>query len=324
MILVTGATGLVGAHLIKALLQKGERVRALYHSSTPPSDVQKAEWVKCDILDIIALEEVLKDVKQVYHCAAIVSFNPKRKHLLYQTNIEGTANIVNACLDAGVEKLVYVSSVAALGKINDGELINEAIQWNNENDNSEYGKTKYLAEMEVWRGIAEGLNAVIVNPGIILGSGDWNKGSVELFKTIYKEFPWYSEGVNGFVDVEDVVNAMILLMESNIQAQRFILSVENLSYKTLFTEIAHCFNKKPPHKNISPLLAAIVWRVEKIKSLLTGKDPMITKETAHSALTKVYYDNSKLIKYLPQFKYTPLKESLQRICSELKNQYKLS
>jgi len=117
---------------------------------------------------------------------------------------------------------------------------------------------------------------------------------------------------------------MILLMESNIQAQRFILSVENLSYKTLFTEIAHCFNKKPPHKNISPLLAAIVWRVEKIKSLLTGKDPMITKETAHSALTKVYYDNSKLIKYLPQFKYTPLKESLQRICSELKNQYKLS
>ena len=324
MILVTGATGLVGSHLIKVLLQKGEQVRALYHSTLPPSDLQKAEWIKCDILDITALEEVLKDIKQVYHCAAIVSFNPKRKHLLYQTNIEGTANIVNASLDAGIEKLVYVSSVAALGKINNGELITEAIQWNNENDNSEYGKTKYLAEMEVWRGIAEGLNAVIVNPGIILGSGDWNKGSIEIFKTIYKEFPWYSEGVNGFVDVADVVNAMILLMESDIQAQRFILSADNLSYKTLFTEIARCFNKKPPHKNVSPFIAAIVWRVEKIKSLITGKDPMITKETAHSALAKVYYDNSKLKKYLPQFKYTPLRESLQRICMELKKQYQLS
>lgn len=324
MVLVTGATGLVGSHLIKALLQKGEQVRALYHSALPPADLQNAEWVKCDILDIIALEEVLKDVKQVYHCAAIVSFNPKRKHLLYQTNIEGTANIVNACLDAGIEKLVYVSSVAALGKISNGELISEAIQWNNENDNSEYGKTKYLAEMEVWRGIAEGLNAVIVNPGIILGSGDWNKGSIEIFKTIYKEFPWYSEGVNGFVDVADVVNAMILLMESNIQAQRFILSVDNLSYKALFTEIAYCFNKKPPHKNVSPLIAAFVWRVEKIKSLLTGKDPMITKETAHSALAKVYYDNGKLKKFLPQFKYTPLKVSLQRICAELKQQHQLS
>jgi len=324
MVLVTGATGLVGSHLIKTLLQKGEQVRALYHNSLPPQSLQKAEWVKCDILDIIALEEALQDVKQVYHCAAIVSFSPKRKHLLYQTNIEGTANIVNACLDAGIEKLVYVSSVAALGKISNGELITEAIQWDSESDNSEYGKTKYLAEMEVWRGIAEGLNAVIVNPGIILGSGDWNKGSAEIFKTIYKEFPWYSEGVNGFVDVADVVNAMILLMESNIQAQRFILSVDNLSYKTLFTEIARCFNKKPPHKNISPLLAAIVWRAEKVKSLLTGKDPMITKETAHSALAKVYYDNTKLVKFLPQFKYTSLKESLQRICVELKEQYQLS
>lgn len=324
MVLVTGATGLVGSHLIKALLQKGEQVRALYHRSLPPQDLQKAEWVKCDILDIIALEEVLQDVDQVYHCAAIVSFSPKRKHLLYQTNIEGTANIVNACLNVDIKKLVYVSSVAALGKIKNGELISEAIQWNSESDNSEYGKTKYLAEMEVWRGIAEGLNAVIVNPGIILGSGDWNKGSAEIFKTIYKEFPWYSEGVNGFVDVEDVINAMISLMKSNIQSQRFILSVDNLSYKTLFTEIAHCFNKKPPHKNISPLLAAIVWRAEKIKSFFTGKDPMITKETAHSALAKVYYDNSKLIKYLPQFKYTPLKESLQRICMELKEQYQLS
>jgi len=324
MILVTGATGLVGSHLVKVLLQQGKKVRALYHSSLPPESASGAEWMKCDILDIIALEEVMKDVTHVYHCAAIVSFNPKRKQLLYQTNIEGTANIVNASLDAGIQKLVFTSSVAALGKIKTGETITEAIQWNSDNEDSEYGKTKYLAEMEVWRGIAEGLNAAIVNPGIILGSGDWHKGSVELFRTGYKEFPWYSEGVNGFVDVADVVKAMWMLMESDVQAQRFILSAENLSYKSLFTAIADGFNKKPPYKKVTPVIAAIVWRLEKVKSVFTSKDPMITKETTHSALNKVHYDNSKLFKFLPGFSYTPFNETIQRICTELKERYRLN
>ncbi len=180
-----------------------------------------------------------------------------------------------------------------------------------------YGESKYLAETEVWRGISEGLNAVIINPSIILGAADWNNGSSEIFKTVYKEFPYYSEGITGFVDVQDVVKAMIALMNSNISSERFIVSAENASYKMLFDMIAEAFNKKLPHKKISPFLAGMVWRAEAVKSLFTGKAPFITKETAHTALATVHFDNSKLLKALPSFQYTPLKTTVERICHEL-------
>ena len=216
MILVTGASGLVGSQLVKELMKTGKKVKALYRSSIPVIEgADNIEWVRGDILDVVALEEAMVGVQQVYHCAAIVSFNPKNKAALHQTNVEGTANVVNACLNANIQKLVFVSSVAALGRIREDTPINETMNWSEETSNSEYGKTKYFAEMEVWRGIGEGLDAVIVNPVIILGSGDWEKGSSELFKSAYDEFPWYTEGSGGFVDVVDVVKAMILLMESN-------------------------------------------------------------------------------------------------------------
>lgn len=324
MILVTGATGLVGAHLIKALAQQQKSVRAIYRSSIPVTEnVQGVEWVKGDILDIASLEAALQGVTQVYHCAAMVSFNPKQKQLLHHTNIEGTANVVNACLDAGVEKLLYVSSVAAIGRMRQSETINETMQWSEKTNNSEYGKSKYLAEMEVWRGIGEGLNAVIVNPTIILGAGDWEKGSAGIFKSAYNEFPWYTEGVTGFVDVIDVVKAMLLLMDSPVQNERFILSAENITYRDLFTRIANGFGKKPPHRKVTPFLAALVWRAEAVKGMLTGKNPLLTKETANTAQAKVYFDNSKLLKALPQFQYTPLDKSIQRICNELKELYRL-
>ena len=273
--------------------------------------------IKGDIFDIVLLEEILRHVDEVYHCAGKVSFNPKDRKQLFKTNVEGTANVVNACLNTGVKKLLHVSSVSALGRIRENTVINETMQWSEETSNSVYGESKYLAEMEVWRGIAEGLNAVIVNPTIILGAGDWNKGSSEIFKTIYKEFPYYSEGETGFVDVEDVVRAMITLMGSHITAERFIISAENISYKALFEMIAAAFHKKPPHKKITPFMAAAVWRLEAIKSLLTGKKPFITKETARTALAKVGFDNSKLLKALPSFNYTALKKSVERICEEL-------
>lgn len=321
MILITGATGLVGMHLVQQLLKEGKQVKALYRNAIPA--VEGVEWVKGDILDVPSLAEAMQGVKEVYHCAAIVSFSPKTKQQLFKTNIEGTANVVNACIEAGVQKLCFVSSVAALGRIREDKPIDETMNWTEATSNSNYGKSKYLAEMEVWRGIAEGLNAVIVNPVIILGSGDWNKGSSEIFKSAYNEFPWYTDGSSGFVDVKDVVNAMIQLMDNNIFAQRFILSADNWPYRKVFTTIAEKFNKKPPHRRVTPLIAAIVWRLEAIKGWITGKAPMLTKETAKTAQAKVQFNNSKLLQHLPHFTYTPLEVSIDRICNELKQLHQL-
>ncbi|MBW7952320.1 MAG: SDR family oxidoreductase, partial [Chitinophagaceae bacterium] len=205
--------------------------------------------------------------------------------------------------------------------IREDKPIDETMNWTEETSNSEYGKSKYLAEMEVWRGIGEGLPAVIVNPVIILGTSDWNKGSTEIFKTAYNEFPWYTEGTTGFVDVKDVAKAMIALMNSDITAERFILSSENCMYKDIFTKIAIAFNKKPPHKKVTPFLANVVWRWEAIKGKLTGIAPLLTKETAKTAQTKAIFNNNKLNEYLPNFRYTSLDETIERICSELKDKY---
>ena len=211
--------------------------------------------------------------------------------------------------------MLYVSSVAALGRIRENEPINETMNWSEETSNSRYGQSKYLGELEVWRGIGEGLDAVIVNPVVILGAGDWNAGSSRLFKSVYDEFPWYSDGITGFVDVRDVAKAMILLMESNITGERFIISAEDRSFGDVFNLIATAFGKKPPHKKVTPVLAKIVWRLEAIKSWFTGKEPMVTKETAATALAKVHFDNSKLKKYLPGFTYRSMGETITDTCA---------
>ncbi|MDP1764598.1 MAG: NAD-dependent epimerase/dehydratase family protein [Sediminibacterium sp.] len=324
MILVTGVGGLVGSHLVKQLVSEGNRVRAIYRSAIPlPEVAGTVEWVKGDILDVVSLEEAMKGIQQVYHCAAIVTFNPKKKALLHQTNVEGTANVVNACLNEGISKLLFVSSVAALGRIREDIPIDEKMNWSEETSNSEYGKSKYFAEMEVWRGIGEGLNAVIVNPVIILGAGDWTKGSSEIFKSAYDEFPWYTEGISGFVDVIDVVRAMILLMGSNCTAERYILSAEDLPFREVFTRIAINFGKKPPNRKVTPLIAALVWRIEAVKARFTGKDPLLTRETARTAAAKVHFDNNKFKLFFVNFNYTPVTVSLKRICQELKNRYGL-
>jgi dihydroflavonol-4-reductase len=315
-IFITGATGLLGSCLIRELARQNVNIKALYRSEIPFTH-NNIEWIQGDVFDIVLLEEILNDVDEVYHCAGKVSFNPKDRKQLFKTNVEGTANVVNASLNNNVKKLLHVSSVAALGRIRENTVINESMRWSPETSNSIYGESKYLGETEVWRGVEEGLNTVIVNPVIILGAGDWNSGSAAIFKNVYKEFPYSSEGITGFVDVLDVATAMIKLMNSNISNERFIISNENISYKELFDMIAAAFNKKPPHKKITPLLAALVWRLEAIKSLITGKAPFITKETARTALAKVYFDNSKLLKALPSFKYTPLKISIERICKEI-------
>ena len=316
---------MLGAHLIEALHKQGKKVRAIYRSDIPQTLANAAEWFNADILDVVGLEEAMQGITQVYHCAGYVSFHRRDKRQLQLINIEGTANIVNACLDANVEKLVHVSSVAALGRIRPGQMINETMNWTEETSNSEYGKTKYLGEMEVWRGIGEGLNAVIVNPSIIIGlHGDWEKGSMAIFKNVYKGFPWYSSGRTGFVNADDTATAMIQLMTSDIAAERFVISAENTSYRDMFFMIADGFLKKRPHKLVTPFLASLVWRIEKVKSWFSGKPPLITKETAATALAVADFDNSKLLKALPGFKYTPLQQSVESLCKSLIVRHHLS
>jgi dihydroflavonol-4-reductase len=318
MILVTGGAGLVGAALIAQLLQAGQPVLALYNKTPLPAYPSNLlQQMQCNILDVVGLQQAMQGVTQVYHCAAIVSFAPAQRQQMIKINVEGTANVVNAALAAGVKKMVHVSSVAALGRIRKDALINESMHWSESTSNSIYGKTKYLAEMEVYRGIGEGLDAVMVNPAIILGSGNWNEGSTKIFKTVYNEFPWYSEGVTGFVDVRDVASAMIALMNSSVSGERFILSAENTTYKAVFDLIASAFQKKKPHKKITPFTAAIAWRLAAIKSWFTHQQPLVTQETAATALSIARFDNSKLLKTLPGFTYRPLPETIAYTCQQL-------
>jgi len=318
MVLVTGGSGLVGKELIIQLLATGKQVRAIYNK-TPLPDFHSSsvQQFQCDILDVVGLEQAMQGIEQVYHCAAIVTFDPKRRKELFKINVEGTANVVNAALDGGIKKMVHVSSVAALGRVGKNEPVTETMEWDENADNSNYSHSKYLGEMEVWRGTGEGLNAVIVNPVIILGDGDWEKGSGKIFKNIYEEFPWYSEGVNGFVDVRDAARAMIQLMESDISNQRFILSAVDKSYRDVFDLIAAAFGKPSPTKKTTPLLAQLVWRAEAIKAFFSGKEPLVTRETATTALARMNFDNGKLKKFLPEFNYRPIEQTITDICASL-------
>lgn len=309
--------------MLRQLLAQDYSVRALYHLTPIREEHPKLEKIQCDILDVVGLEEALIGITHVYHCAALVSYVPADKYKLFKLNIEGTANVVNACIDERVTKLVHVSSVSALGRIRKGEEVNETMSWSEETNNSDYGKSKYLSEMEVWRGIGEGLDAIIVNPSLILGAGDWNAGSTAIFKSAFEEFKWYTEGISGFVDVRDVARAMILLMNSSISGQRFILSGENVSYRSVFIRIANCFGKKPPFRKVTPLLAEIIWRMEAIKGKFSDKKPLLTRETARTAQAIVYFDHSKILKALPGFQFTPLEQTIKDTCNRLKEIHRL-
>ncbi len=317
-IFVTGATGLLGTYLIQHLLKENQEVVALYRKTVPNNfttqENRRITWVQGDIFDPLLLEEIMRECDRVYHCAGLVSFNPSKVRLLMKVNVEGTANIVNAALSAGVKKLVHVSSVAALGRKRNNSTVTEKVKWDDNANPSVYGKSKYLGELEVWRGIAEGLDAVIVNPVIILGKGDWHHGSSATFRNAFNEFPWYTEGVSGFVDAEDVAKLMVMLMNSDINAERFIVTAENKSYREVFTEMALAFGKKPPTRKVSPFLAAIVWRLERLKSFFTGEDPLLTKETADTAQQKVYFDNSKILQVFPDFRFRPVEETIKACC----------
>ena len=318
MILVTGGSGLLGAELIKQLLKNGETVKAIYNRTPLPAFHDANLSIEhCDILDVVRLEEIMQGVHAIYHCAGLVSFSQRDVQKLYKINVEGTANIVNAALDAGVKKLLHVSSVAALGRLRIHEPIDEEMKWTPETSNSRYGESKHLGEMEVWRGVAEGLDAIVINPTIILGPGNWDEGSTRIFKSVYDGFPWYSNGTTGFVDVRDAASIMIRLMNSDVSGQRFIVSGFNETYRHVFELIADAFDKRRPHREVTPFIAKLVTISEAIKSKVTGKDPLVTKETAKTAITRASFNNHKLLNTLADFTYTPLEETISYTCAAL-------
>lgn len=319
MILLTGATGFVGAYIMKELVSRGHRVRAIRRSSITPfyipeSITSQVEWIEGNVLDIVALSDAMQNVTAVIHSAGKVSFARRDQKELYHTNIEGTANVVNAAIENNVPRIVHISSVAALGRKTDGANVTEKKKWEESKVNTHYSISKYHAEMEVWRGIGEGLQAVIVNPSTVLGFGDWNSTSCRIFKNAYDEFPWYTKGVNGFVDVEDVAAVVVQLMESNLSNERYILNSENWSFQQLLNTMADGLNKKRPPNHATPLLGALAWRLEKLKSMFNGKPALLSKESAKIAQSVTHFDNSKILSALPNFKFTPLQTSIERAC----------
>lgn len=313
MILVTGGTGFVGAHLLYKLASNKQQVRAIYRSEKKFAIVKRIfsyysqdsetlfntiDWVKADLSDISALTDSFKDITYVYHCAALVSFEPDKFDLLQKTNIEGTANIVNLCVSNSIKKLCYISSIAALGQPLNNAPIRETSEWNNEIAHDVYAITKYGAELEVWRGTQEGVDAVIVNPGVIIGPGIWKYGSGSLIKTVHKGLKYYTAGSTGFVPVKSVVDSMVGLMQSPIKNERFILVSNNWSYKQFLTTCSKALNVKPPKKEAKNSLLQLGWRMDWLGHKLTGKRRRLTKHLVTALNTNTVYDNSKLTSHL--------------------------
>lgn len=307
MILVTGATGLIGSHLVLHLLQAGQPVSALYrtnHSIQKTKEVfalygQEAlfdhiDWIEADITDVPSLEFAFRNVEYVYHCAACISFDPADEELLRKTNIEGTANVVNFCLQYGVKKLCFVSSIAALGDLKEGEsIITEETEWNPEKPHSDYAISKYGAEMEIWRAQQEGLQVVIVNPGVILGPLFWHSGSGEIFTRVANGQYFYTKGTTGFTTVEDVVTIMVRLMQSDVHGERFIIVSKNVSFEHMLAAIAKALGVKPPFIEGKPWMTSIAWRLDWLLSLF-GKRRTLSRAMARSLHTTEPFSNERV------------------------------
>jgi dihydroflavonol-4-reductase len=337
MILVTGGTGLVGAHLLVALVNNGEKVRAIHRASSDLGAVKnvfsydtneaeslfnKIEWMVADITAVTTLKAAFKDIDYVYHCAAYISFNPRHYPVLKKVNIEGTANVVNFCLTEGVKKLCYISSIATLGKTTDGSLSTEESEFNPEEDNSVYSITKHEAEMEVWRGTQEGLDAVMVHPGVIIGEGIWSSASGGIFRTISKGLRYFTPGGVSIVDVKDVVKVMISLTTSDIKNEAYILIAKNIYYKELLTKVSDNLNKKPPNKTVAKWMmlsfANLDWFLYKVFRIKRK----LLKATVRSLYKTSFYDASKIEKAL-DFKFTPPNKTIERVARNYRRDFNL-
>jgi len=275
----------------------------------------KIDWVEADVSDVPSLARAFLGVRKVYHIAALVSFDEADAKEMRKVNIYGTANIVNLCVTHNVEKLCFVSSIASIAKSVEKPLIDEGDEFNLISNNYSYAITKYGAEMEVWRGAQEGLDVFIVNPGIILGAGFWRENSGMLFTMTYKESPLYTEGITGFVGVDDVVSVLLKGMNSTVKNERFILVSENVSFKELLFLIADSFDKKRPKIKVTSFIAAVGWRLSWLKSKITGGQNTFSKHTASSVNNTYYYDNSKTKKFF-DFDFQEMNEVIQVISQQ--------
>jgi dihydroflavonol-4-reductase len=329
MILVTGGTGLVGAHLLLHLVENEASVRAIYRNSESlektkslfsiykkESLFKKIEWIQADIIEIPSLTKAFENINYVYHCAGLISFDPKDEDLLRKTNIEGTANIVNFCIDFAVKKICFVSSIAALGDLKDTEKqISEETEWNPELYHSDYAISKYGAEMEIWRGQQEGIETVVVNPGLILGPGFLNQGSGLLFKRIANGFPFYSQGITGFIAIADVVQIMTRLMNNKTANERYILVAKNSSFREIFNTIADALQVRRPRFHATQLVVNIAYRIDWIVSTILRKKRTLDRNSAKASYSKNYYSNEKITAEL-NFKFLDIQEYIFTI-SEL-------
>ncbi len=324
MFFVTGGTGLVGSFLLAEMRRRGLAVRALHRGPVPEAIVQmapSAEWVAGDLLDTELLHQCLTpDVTHVFHCAGLVSYAPQDEDLLLTTNVVGTAVVVDACLARPGIRLAHVSSVAALGgpgakagavPAAAGIELNEAATWDLGAAHGAYATSKYLGELEVWRGVAEGLSAVIVNPSVVLGPGDWARSSTRLLRYAAQEHRFYTRGLVNFVDVRDVVAQLLHLAldPPDLGGQRFVLSAGALPLGAFFEQAAAGFGKRPPSVAVPDWAAEVVWRLEHARAVLTGARPLITKDTARAGRQPVRYDGRKAVAAtgLP---YRPLAETI--------------
>ncbi|NOS56322.1 MAG: NAD-dependent epimerase/dehydratase family protein [Cyclobacteriaceae bacterium] len=317
MIVITGGNGLIGSAIAQRLLSEGVSLSGLKRESsdmrlTDPS-VQQIEWKTGDVLDVSSLNECFRNASVVIHTAAKVSFDPKEKRELFQVNVEGTKNVVNACLANGVKKLIHISSVAALGRQKGISLIDETNKWEESPFNSSYAKSKYLAELEIYRGIEEGLPASIVNPSLVLGRGDWEKSSSKLFQYVWKENMFYSNGQCNYVDVRDVVEIVFKLLNETFLAHRFIASGGVITYKDLFEKIALRLQKKAPSIKVNPFLVNAIATLEEMKSWLFNTHPLVTRESVKSTSEKFTFSNQKSI-YDLGIKYYPLDKTIDYCC----------
>jgi dihydroflavonol-4-reductase len=325
--MVTGATGFLGTQVLHDLVIKGYRVKALFRDQHKIDTVRKAfelygndlpalwdqiEWIQGDVLDYFILLEHMQGVTEVYHTAGMVSFNPRDKAKLFQVNIQGTANVVNACLERGIDKLCHVSSIASLVEPEGPDPVDESLLWNPGEGASVYSVSKLKGEMEVWRGIHEGLQAVITNPAVIIGPGMWNGSGAQILHTVYRGLNYYPEGSGGYVDVRDVSSAMIKLMEGKYFGERFIINSENIPHRDFLNYLADAMERARPAIRITPLLSRLALTAEAIRSTFTGSPARITSKALEIAAETASYSNKKIVDTL-KMSFIPIRESVQQL-----------
>ncbi len=311
---ITGCNGLVGSYIARKLLDQGEGVSALRREKSALGQVKDIvndiHWYEGDILDVLSLESPIAKADFVIHCAGMVSFLPKDFPLMYKVNVEGTANIVNTCLKLGSKKLLYVSSVAALGVNAKQEIVDESQKWDNSGMNTKYGLTKFMGEEEVWRGNAEGLDVIVVNPSVVLGRGEWGRSSLALLDFASKGPIFYPEGNINFIDARDLADIIYQLIKGNHYNEKYIVSAGNISYKDMLSKLTAAMGKSPPKFKVNALLANLALVGDKLTALVTRNSPKLSKELIRNGGRKTIFSNEKINDRL-SFSFRELQDTIE-------------